>query len=134
MIHLKEWCEDLDLSDFYFKCKEKGYTNNSSEKKLIHSIRQEKEWNCWILYEDSTPIGSVAAHSFDEVMGPNTYRILARTCAFWEYSKSKGLNASSPKGLVQHQHFTDQFFVPKCLSWAGSNRVLQLLMIVLMLT
>lgn len=123
MYYLKEWNENLDLDEFYIRCKNKGYTNNSSYKKLIGSMQREQEWNCWILYSESTPIGSVAAHSFDEVMGPATYRILARTCAFWEYSASKGLNASSPKGLIEHQHFTDQFFVPICLEWAGDSRV-----------
>jgi len=123
MYYLKQWSQDLDLTEFYTRCKERGYTNNSSEKKLIGSIQKEHEWNCWILYSDSTPIGSVAAHSFDEVMGPNTYRVLARTCAFKEFAPSKGLNASRPKAIIEHQHFTDQFFVPVCLDWAGDNRV-----------
>lgn len=122
MFYLKEWSEDIDLTEFYLTCAEKGFINNSSEKKLIGSIQKEKEWNCWILYSDDDPIGSVAAHSFDDVMGPDTYRILARTCSFREYAPTTGL--ITPKKLVaQHQNFTDQFFMPKCLEWADKSRV-----------
>lgn len=123
MFYLKEWSKDLDLTEFYIRCKERGYTNNFSEKKLVGSIQKESEWNCWILYSDSTPIGSVAAHSFDDVMGPNTYRILVRTCAFTEYSPTEGLHIVTKQRAKQHQHFTNQFFVPACLDWAGDNRV-----------
>lgn len=120
MLYMKEWSENLDLTEFYLTCAEKGYTNNCSEKRMLGSIRKEKEWNCWILYSDQTAIGSVAAHSFDDVMGPNTYRILSRTCAFNEYSPYKGFGTK--RRVFEHQHFTDQFFVPRCLEWAGDSR------------
>ena len=121
MFYMKEWSEDLDLSEFYLTCAEKGFTNNLSEKVLIDPLRKEKEWNCWILHCDDDPIGSVAAHSFDDVMGPNTYRILARTCAFKKYAPNKGMFKN--KVMIEHQHFTDQFFVPACIEWAGDHRV-----------
>lgn len=121
MFHLKKWCEDLNLNEFYLTCAEKGFTNNSSEKSLIGSIRKEKEWKCWILYCNDDPIGSVAAHSFDDVMGPNSYRILAKNCAFAEYSTIKGFGTK--RKIIEHQHFTDQFFVPQCLDWVDNGRV-----------
>ena len=123
MFYLKEWNEHLDLNEFYLTCAGKGYMNNCSQKRLVGSIQKEKEWNCWILYSGETAIGSVAAHSFDDVMGPNTYRILARTCAFTEYSPIKNSHVVTRQNAKEHQHFTDQFFFPVCLEWAGNNRV-----------
>lgn len=122
MFYFKEWSEDLDLTEFYLTCAEKGFTNNSSEKSLIGSIQKEKEWNCWILYSDDTPIGSVAAHSFDDVMGPNTYRIAARACAFKEYAPTKGLLTAN-RMLKEHRTFANQFLLPQCLEWTGDCRV-----------
>lgn len=120
MFYLKEWNENLDLSEFYSSCKKRGFENNSSEKNML-DCRKEKEWNAWILYYKEKPIGSVVAHSFDDVMGPNTYRILARTCVL-EGVRSKGLMVAKT-AIREHQNFTDQFFLPKCLEWAGDNRV-----------
>jgi hypothetical protein len=122
MFHIKEWNENLDLTEFYLTCVEKGYINNSSEKRLVGSNQKEKEWNCWILYSDQTAIGSVAAHSFDDVMGPNTYRILTRTCSFREYAPTTGLTTTK-RLIKEHQNFTDQFFLPKCLEWAKNQKV-----------
>lgn len=122
MFYLKEWSKDLDLDGFYRRCASKGFINNSSEKKLIKPFKNKNEWNCWILYSDNTPIGSTIAHSFDDIMGPGTYRILARTCTFQEYSPVDSvitINMMAGK----HQNFSDQFFFPECLEWAGDSRV-----------
>jgi len=120
MFHIVEWSEYLNLNLFYKEAERRGFTNNSSQKKMIDCFRNEREWNAWILYHNDTPIGSVAAHSFDSVMGENSYRILTRTCSFAEYAPSKGL--ITPKKLVaQHQNFTDQFFVPTCIDWTGED-------------
>jgi hypothetical protein len=120
MFELKEWNEELDLTDFYKESLRKGFVNNSSQKRMIDCFRNEPIWNAWILYYNNKAIGSVAAHSFFDVMGEKSYRILTRTCSFAEYSPLKGL--ITPKKLVaEHQNFTDQFFVPKCVEWVGSN-------------
>lgn len=122
MYNLVEWRKDLDLSYFYRECKKRGFENNTSQEKMIDCFRNEKNWNAWILYFNDTPIGSVAAHSFDEVMGDSTYRILTRTCSFREFAPIKGLTTTK-KLIEKHQNFTDQFFLPKCLEWTGDARV-----------
>ena len=119
---LVEWTPELDLSDFYAEAAHRGFVNNSSQKAMIDCFHNEREWNAWILYEDDRAIGSVAAHSFDDVI-PNSYRILARVCTFAEARQSKGL--ITPKRLVaEHQNLTDQFLLPKCIEWvAGRGRM-----------
>lgn len=123
MFKLKEWTQNLDLTDFYTEAARRGFVNNSSQKAMIDCFRNEKEWNAWILYEHNRAIGSVAAHSFDDVMGPNSYRILTRVCTFAEGRKDKGL--ITPKRLVaEHQNLTDQFLLPACINWvAGRGRM-----------
>ena len=107
MFKLVEWHKDLELSEFYTEADRRGFKNNSSQKAMIECFHNEREWNAWILYNDNRPIGSVAAHSFDDVM-PGGYRILTRVCTFAEERKDKGL--ITPKRLVaQHQNLTDQF-------------------------
>jgi hypothetical protein len=86
---------------------------------MIDCFHNEREWNAWILYEDDRAIGSVAAHSFDEVI-PNSYRILTRVCTFAEARPSKGL--ITPKRLVaEHQNLTDQFLLPQCIEWVNNR-------------
>lgn len=121
MFELIEWKENLDLLEFYNECSKRGYENNSSQKKMIDCFKNEKTWNCWILYFKDKAIGSVAAHSFNEVMGPNTTRVLTRTCAFREYAPNKGL--ITPRTIKNHQNFTDQYFLPKSIEYAEGNRI-----------
>jgi hypothetical protein len=120
MFNLIEWNKNLDLSQFYEEASRRGFVNNSSQKNMIDCFRNEREYNVWILYKDKNVIGSVAAHSFDDVMGPNSYRILTRVCTFGEFGLNKGL--IKPKRLVaEHQNLTDQFLLPKCIEWAKGN-------------
>lgn len=119
MFKLVEWHKDLDLSEFYTEADRRGFKNNNSQKTMIDCFRNEREWNAWILYNDNRPIGSVAAHSFDDVM-PGGYRILTRVCTFAEERKDKGL--ITPKRLVaQHQNLTDQFMLPQCIEWVSGR-------------
>ena len=78
MYKIKRWTEDLDLTDFYAEASSKGFLNNSSQSTMIDCFNNEKEWAGWILYENDKAIGSVVSHSFDDVMGPGSYRVLAR--------------------------------------------------------
>ena len=109
MYKLSKWNDLLDLSNFYAEAERRGFKNNSSQAAMIDCFRSEREWEAWILYKDGQAIGSVAAHSFDDVV-PGGYRILTRVCTFAEARKDKGL--ITPKRLVaQHQNLTDQFLL-----------------------
>jgi len=122
MYNLVEWSPELDLTDFYNEASRRGFVNNSSQKAMIDCFNNEQEWMVWILYENNCAIGSVAAHSFNDVM-PEGYRILTRVCTFAEARKDKGL--ITPKRLIaEHQNLTDQFLLPKCIEWvAGRGRM-----------
>lgn len=120
MFKIVEYSNELDLDGFYKEAEEKGFVNNSSKKAMIECFNNEKEKQAWILYEDDRPVGSVAAHSFDDVMGPNTYRVLTRVCTFGESRPVKGL--ITPKRLVaEHQNLTDQFLLPACIEWVNGR-------------
>lgn len=115
--------DELDLTDFYAEAERRGFANNASKKAMIDCFRNEKEKQVWILYENKRAIGSVAAHSFDDVMGPNSYRILTRVCTFGEARPEKGL-ITAKKLVAQHQNLTDQFLLPQCIEWvAGRGRM-----------
>lgn len=122
MHKLIEWSPSLDLTDFYADAERRGFVNNSSQKAMIDCFQNEREWNAWILYDGNRAIGSVAAHSFDDVM-PNSYRILTRVCTFAEARKNKGL-ITIKRLIAEHQNLTDQFLLPKCIDWvAGRGRM-----------
>lgn len=116
MFTLIPWTEDLALDEFYAEATRRGFDNNSSQKKMIDCLKNEKEWAAWILYKDNNAVGSVAAHSFDDIMGPNSYRICVRTCSFAEAVKRKSI-ITVKKLIIEHQNFTSQFFIPQCIEW-----------------
>lgn len=115
MFKIVPWSEDLDLASFYKGAEERGFTNNASQHMLVDCFRKEREWQTWILYYNNEAIGSVAAHSFDDVMGPNTYRVAARTCIFTD--KLPQVSLRTKNQIVTHQHATAQFLIPACLEW-----------------
>jgi len=118
-LKLLPYNDKLDLTYFYTKAKEKGYYNNCSKEVLIDCFNDVKEKQFWILYEEDLPIGSVGVHSFDDVMGPGSYRILARTCIV----KPVEHNLRNKSGFKTHDHVVDKLFVPQCLLWANSDKV-----------
>jgi hypothetical protein len=124
MYKIVPFSDDLDLTDFYREAEERGFTNNSTRKMLVDSLKNEKEKQVWILYHNDIAVGSVAAHSFDDVMGENSYRIAARTCVFTD--KLEGNYGSALRTIsviTKHQNPTAQFLIPTCIKWAprGSN-------------
>jgi len=119
MFEIVEWNKKLDLDFFYRRAEDRGFVNNSSQQKMIDCFKKEKEWNAWILYNNNSAIGSVAAHSFEDVMGKNTFRVLARTCIL-EGVRSKGLMVART-AIKQHQNMTDQFLLPACLDWVNNR-------------
>lgn len=120
MYNLTEWSETLDLSDFYARAKQKGFENNSSQKILVDCFAAEREKQVWILYHNDIAIGSVAAHSLD-IMGRNSYRICARTCILTEHTDIFHLRTVK-KTIQEHQNITAQYFIPKCIEWAGLDK------------
>jgi hypothetical protein len=115
MYKLVQWSEELDLTDFYAEAEQRGFVNNASQKAMIDCFRNEQSWSAWILYQDNKAVGSVVAHSFPE-MGPDAYRVLARTCSFGTARPNGGL--ITPKRLIaEHQNLTDQFLLPACIEW-----------------
>jgi len=122
MYNIVEWSPELELSDFYKEAGERGFANNSSQKAMIDCFRNEKLWKAWILYQDEKAIGSVVAHTFDDVMGYGSFRVLARTCTFGTARPHGGL--ITPQRLIaEHQNLTDQFLLPTCIAWAGKDNI-----------
>jgi len=114
------WTEDLNLDEFYSEAARRGFDNNSSQKKMIDCLRNEREWAAWILYQDNKAMGSVAAHSFD-IMGPNSYRICVRTCIL-PHNRTYKAVISAKRAIAEHQNLTSQFFIPQCIKWAGEDK------------
>lgn len=114
------WTADLDLTEFYAEATQRGFDNNSSQKKMIDCLRNEKEWAAWILYQNTHAVGSVAAHSFDDVMGEGSYRICVRTCSFAEAAPRKSM-ITVKRLISEHQNLTSQFFIPQCIEWCKNK-------------
>jgi hypothetical protein len=119
MFELVKWNDSLNLSTFYKYAEKRGFVNNSSQQKLVDCINNEKEKQVWILLYNSEPVGSVAAHSID-VFGDNSYRICARTCILTDLLPIKSLRTI--RGIIEHQNYTSQFFIPTCIEWAGKDK------------
>lgn len=116
--NLIPWSPDLDLSEFYKIAAYKGFLNNSSQKMLVDCFDNEREKQVWIFYYNGKPVGSVAAHSFDE-MGKNCYRIAARTCLFSDQLPMNNLRTIT--GISTNQNYAAQFFIPRCIEWAPTG-------------
>jgi hypothetical protein len=128
-MHLVPWSPDLNLTEFYSVAKSFGFLNNASQKMLVDCFDKERKKQVWILYHNDIALGSVAAHSFNE-MGDNSYRIAARTCVLSSLlpkiiNRESGLlNISglrTIKGIVTHQNITSQFLIPTCLDWVPKS-------------
>lgn len=119
MFNLVEYNDNLDLAKFYEDAKERGFVNNSSKKAMIDCFANERDWKVWILYDNTDAVGSVAAHSLD-IIGPNAYRICARTCTFAEARPSHGL-ITVRRLILEHQNLTAQFFIPKCIEYCPTD-------------
>ena len=120
MFKLVPWSIDLDLAEFYAEAAARGFENNSSQRIMIDCFKNEREFQAWILYQNDKAVGSGAIHSLD-ILGPNAYRICARTCVFAEARPDSGLLTLN-KMMVEHQHHTTQFFIPKFIEWAGADK------------
>jgi hypothetical protein len=119
MYKIIPFSDNIDLTEFYEVAHKKGFVNNSNRKMLIDCFQQEKEKQVWILHYNNRPAGSVAAHSFDDVMDKNSYRIAVRTCVINEFVPKTGLRTLNE--IVTHQNISSQFLIPTCINWAPKN-------------
>ena len=103
----------MDLSFFYELCLKKGFMNNSSHLRLIDTFKQQRFYKLWILFYNNLPVGTTAAHDFDDVMGENSYRICVRTCLLSEMLPIKHVRTKD--GIVNHQNIVSQIFIPVTL-------------------
>lgn len=122
MYKIVDWSPALNLDEFYKEAEQRGFANNANQKAMIDCFRNEPEWAAWILYQDDKAVGSVAAHSFDDVMGPGSFRVLARTCTFGTARPHGGL-ITRKRLIAEHQNLTDQFLLPTCIEWAGKENL-----------
>lgn len=122
MFNIIPWSENLDLSEFYLEAEKRGFINNSSQKHLVDCFKNERLKQVWILYYNNKAIGSVAAHSFDDVMGENSFRIAARTCVFTDMIDGIYGDALRTKSVItKNQNPTAQFLIPACIDWTLPN-------------
>jgi hypothetical protein len=85
---------------------------------MIVPFLKEKEWKVWMLQKDGKIVGSVGAHSLDD-METNSYRIGVRSCV---HSENIGIkNLRTKYGIKYHQNATAQFLIPICIEWAPKN-------------
>jgi hypothetical protein len=120
MYKLLEYNSALDLSTFYAEADKRGYENNNSQKAMFDCFRNEKSWAGWVLEYNHEYVGGVCAHSFDDVMGPNSYRILARTCVFTEKTH-KPWPYTRKNSIENQQCVAAQIYIPMALAWAGQG-------------
>lgn len=118
---LVEYTPELDLTQFYVDAHARGYQNNNSQKAMFDCFHTETQWKGWLLEYNGKFIGGVCAHSFDDVMGPNTYRILARTCVFTELTHRPSFYTRNTS-IVEQQCAAAQFYVPIALQAFGHDK------------
>ena len=117
------WSPDLDLTSFYKRAAAKGYENNATQHMLVNCFSRERHSQTWIMYYNDQAVGSVASHSIDlPELGPDAYRICARTCVLTDMLPQQSLRTI--KGITTHQNYTAQYFMPTCIEWTPqqSNR------------
>jgi len=120
MFKLVDYSPDLDLSNYYKMAEERGFVNNSSQKRMIDCFSQENAFKAWILYKDTIPCGNVVSHSLPE-LGAKTFRICARTASFSEFFPRNGL-LTKKRMIHQLQHVTTQIYIPAQIShWGLDN-------------
>ncbi len=119
MYQIKEYKQGMDLSIFYQLCLERGFMNNSSPLRLIDTFKQQKFYKLWILFYNNLPVGTTAAHEFDEIMGENSYRICVRTCLLRKMIPIKHIRTKD--GIINHQNIVSQIFIPVTLNALPNN-------------
>jgi hypothetical protein len=123
MFYIKEYSDSLDLTDYYQLATERKLYNNDSREKLVDTWLHMDRWQVWLLYYNEQVVGSVAAHSLEElgVLG-DAYRIAARTCAFDDLTGQRKTLRTVNTIFTKHQNLTAQLLLPLCIEWAGKDK------------
>lgn len=123
MYTIKEYSEDLDLTDYYQLAHERGFYNNDTKEKLIDTWLHMDRWKVWLLYYNDQIVGSIAAHSLEELgMLGDAYRIAARTCTFDDLTGQRKTLRTANTIIAKHQNLTAQLLLPLCIEWAGKDK------------
>ncbi len=127
MFHIQTYNNDLDLTDYYSLARERGFYNNDSKEKLVDTWLHMDRWQVWILYYNDQVVGSIAAHSLEElgVLG-DAYRIAARTCTFDDLTGQRKTLRTANTIIARHQNLTAQLLLPLCVEWAGKDKDLHI--------
>lgn len=123
MFKIKEYSNNLDLDDFYKTAHQRGFYNNDSKEKVIDTWQHMERWQVWFLYYNDIIVGSIAAHSLEElgVLG-DAYRIAARTCTFDDLTGQRKSLRTANTIIARHQNLTAQLLLPLCVEWAGKDK------------
>lgn len=123
MYRIQEYNQTLDLDDFYRLAHDRKFYNNDSKEKVVDTWKHMDRWQVWFLYFDDQIVGSIAAHSLEElgVLG-DAYRIAARTCTFDDLTKQRTSLRTANTIIAKHQNLTAQFLLPLCIEWAGKDK------------
>jgi len=123
MFYIQEYNKNLDLTDYYNLASERGFYNNDSQEKLIDTWQHMYRWQLWFVYFGNQIVGSVVAHSLEElgILG-DAYRIAARTCSFDDLTKSRSGLRTANAVINRHQTITGQILLPLCVEWAGRDK------------
>jgi len=123
MYTIQEYNENIDLSSYYKLAHDRGFYNNDCKEKLIDTWVHMNRWKVWFLYFNDQIIGSIAAHSLEElgILG-DAYRIAARTCTFDDLTGQRNTLRTANTIIAKHQNLTAQMLLPLCIEWAGKDK------------
>lgn len=106
MYEIKEWNEQIDLSEFYAEASRRGFHNNDSYESMIKPFEDVEDTKILILHYNGKAVGSSISHPFLD-----GYRIFARLCVFTDLTPFS--RCGTVKAFKEHQHVTPRFFLPE---------------------
>lgn len=123
MFSIKEFSENLDLTDFYKNAEAKGYYNNCNQEVLIDNMRHFNDYKVWLLYWKDKCVGSVGVHSLEElgILGKNAYRIAVRTCLLQDQLEGERSHRVHNYRHKPMNHAASQMLIPMCIKYCGYN-------------
>lgn len=121
MFSVKEFSEQLDLTEFYKTAKERGYYNNCNQTVLHDNMKHLNDYKTFLLYYEETVVGSVCLHSLEElnILGDNAYRVGARTCLFPDLIGGTRKFSMQNYNNNPFSHYSTQLLFPMCIKYCG---------------